>query len=290
MMRSASWSCGPQSHFSEPNTSPVRHSLCSRTSGGLPPNAPTTSATCSWPSSDARKATICVGGMSSSGSLARATISTDGWRRSRTIVVDAITASRGLGRRAATRPAAAPAEPRQVERRAWPSRRSRAKRLKRTDGRAVEVACRDRRSPARRRDRASCVRRSPPARRVGGIALVGEFERRRALAADQQPRDAPGRAGRAAPGVAVSTASIVDGVAVEPHRPAGAQRGDRAGGPAVRSKLDLADQRHMVRRPLPVPARLEHLMRRRGDRRDRARPTCGRAAGRGPSCVQSCER
>ena len=40
MIRSASLSCGPQSHFSEPNTSPVRHSLCSRTSGGLPPNAP----------------------------------------------------------------------------------------------------------------------------------------------------------------------------------------------------------------------------------------------------------
>ena len=51
MICSASLSCGPQSHFSEPNTSPVRHSLCSRTSGGLPPNAPTTSATCSCPSS-----------------------------------------------------------------------------------------------------------------------------------------------------------------------------------------------------------------------------------------------
>ena len=54
-------SCGPQSHFSEPKTSPVRHSLCSRTSGGLPPNAPTTSATCSCPSSEARKATIWRG-------------------------------------------------------------------------------------------------------------------------------------------------------------------------------------------------------------------------------------
>ena len=83
MMCSASLSCGPQSHFSDPNTSPVRHSLCSRTSGGLPPNAPTIRATCSCPSSDARNATIWVGGMSSSGSLARATISTDGCRRSR---------------------------------------------------------------------------------------------------------------------------------------------------------------------------------------------------------------
>ena len=53
MMCSAAFSCGPQSHFSDPNTSPVRHSLCSRTSGGFPPNAPISSATCSWPSSDA---------------------------------------------------------------------------------------------------------------------------------------------------------------------------------------------------------------------------------------------
>jgi hypothetical protein len=55
-------SCGPQSHLRLPNTSPVRHSLCSRTSGGLPPGAPTSSATCSLPSSRPRKATICVSG------------------------------------------------------------------------------------------------------------------------------------------------------------------------------------------------------------------------------------
>ena len=38
--RSACFNCGPQSHLRLPNTSPVRHSLCRRTSGGSPPNAP----------------------------------------------------------------------------------------------------------------------------------------------------------------------------------------------------------------------------------------------------------
>ena len=44
---SASSSCGPQSHLSEPSTSPVRHSLWSRTSGGSPFGAPISRATCS---------------------------------------------------------------------------------------------------------------------------------------------------------------------------------------------------------------------------------------------------
>ena len=72
----ASRSCGPQSHFSDPNTSPVRHSLCRRTIGGSPPNAPTTSAICSCPSASVRNTTIWVSGRPSRGSLARVRSST----------------------------------------------------------------------------------------------------------------------------------------------------------------------------------------------------------------------
>ena len=127
MICSAALSCGPQSHFSDPNTSPVRHSLCSRTSGGLPPDAPISSATCSCPSSGARKATICVGGMSSSGSLARATISTDGCARLAHDVGERDAQLGGFGDRAATSAGSSPAERASVERRAGSSRRIRAR-------------------------------------------------------------------------------------------------------------------------------------------------------------------
>ncbi|SKZ84039.1 Uncharacterised protein [Mycobacteroides abscessus subsp. abscessus] len=48
----AASSCGPQSQRSDPNTSPVRHSECTRTSTSLPvPSSPAmspiTNATCS---------------------------------------------------------------------------------------------------------------------------------------------------------------------------------------------------------------------------------------------------
>ena len=185
MMCSASLSCGPQSHFNEPNTSPVRHSLCSRTSGGLPANAPTTRATCSCPSSEARKATICVGGMSSSGSFARATISTDGLRSLPLDVVDRH-AKLGHGRIEQPQCRQQPGGAGEVERGAAVSTHSGV------IGCSGPIGARSRSRPGiGDRERARSVEPVGMAdhhrrARIGGIAFVGQVERRRPLAADQQ--------------------------------------------------------------------------------------------------------
>ena len=121
-------------------------------------------------------------------------------------------------------------------------------------------------------------------RRVGRVALVGERQRRRALAADQQPRLAAGIEDVEQFGRRRLDRDNRDRLsAVDPHRPPGAQRGDRPRTTALASNLDLADQRHMVGRPLPVAARLEHSMRHEMRRQARATPTYGRAGGRGRS-------
>ena len=189
MIRSASLSCGPQSHFSEPNTSPVRHSLCSRTSGGLPPNAPITSATCSCPSSEARKATICVSRHVVERQFARG-------RRSRPPARD-----RSRAMSSAETPASAASGVEQPQRRQQPRRAAPARARPRPSRRNRAAPDGAARSAPRSRSRpgsaiASAVVGVEPGRaldqhrlrRVGRVALVGELQRRGALAADQQPR------------------------------------------------------------------------------------------------------
>ena len=63
MRSTASRSCAPQSQRWLPNTSPVRHSLCGRTSGAGPrrpdvtaaARSPSPKARCSWPSTSPSK-------------------------------------------------------------------------------------------------------------------------------------------------------------------------------------------------------------------------------------------
>ena len=76
-------SCSPQSHRSDPKTSPVRHSECTRVSTASPsPISPSTSATCVRPSTalsyaDARKSPHSVGIVASATRVTR----TSRWRR-----------------------------------------------------------------------------------------------------------------------------------------------------------------------------------------------------------------
>ena len=225
MIFSASLSCGPQSHFNEPNTSPVRHSLCSRTSAGAPPNAPITRATCSCPSSDARKATIWVSGKSSSGSLARATSSTVGGL--------SISATETL---AASRPRIEQPQrreqsggPRQPQGRARGLGAIRRERMKRPDRPAVHVA-----AGVGERERGIGIepRRALDQHRlgrVGGVAHVGQCQSGGALAAQHERRRSVGieqlqRLGRAG----LDRKHGDRPVAIDPDRPPGAKRGDRA--------------------------------------------------------------
>ena len=98
--------------------------------------------------------------------------------------------------------------------------------------------------------------------RVGGVTLIGRAPAPGPWPAEQQRRlRLRDRADRASPGVAVSTEGRR--AAADPDRPAGAQRGDRpldrAGASAHTASSQ--DQRHMVRRPLPAAAGLEHAVR-----------------------------
>ena len=228
--RSASLSCGPQSHLSDPNTSPVRHSLWSRTSGGFPPNAPTSKATCSWPSSDARKAKICVSGMSSSGSLARATTSATSGRVES---FDTRFDRHGFGAVPADPRATVPAAGR-AERARAPGRSRFARRLngsgcERPERRAVEILRR-----VGQRQRGVGVEPGSRAistgcRRIGGVALVRERQGSRPPSADQQRRR--GLRIEQSPAIPASPSRPRRRTSgwrpFDPHGAAGAQRGDR---------------------------------------------------------------
>ena len=193
-----------------------------------------------------------------------ATISTSGCRSSRAIVFGETTiAAASVVDQPQRRQ-----QPRRARKRRAPlsrvSAQSSGNRMERPDRPAVEVLARDRRAP-------SAVSASSHSARSISTGCAGSAasrslasdERRRPLAADQQA---------ALPlGIEQVEQFRRRGLdrhdrdrlsALDPHRPPGAKRGDRPRGSArVRSNLDLADQRHMVRRPLPVAARLEHLVR-----------------------------
>ena len=223
-------------------------------------------------------------GSPSSGSLARATISTSA-PVARVDVVDATTLRRGFGRRrshsAGSRPAeraSASAAARRlgaVERRPAGAARS-APRSRSRPGSASASAASASSQGAR------SISTGAPDRR---LALVGERQRRGALAADQQRRRRSGieqveqlrRRGL--------DRDDRDGLgAVDPHRPPGAQRGDRAPDrrPCAQSSISQisgtwSDGRSQLRHGSSTSMRGE--LRRRA----RARPTYGRAGGRGRS-------
>ena len=284
MMCSASLSCGPQSHFSEPNTSPVRHSLCSRTSGGLPPNAPTTSATCSCPSSEARKATIWVGGMSSSGSLARATISTGGCDRSRSISSMRHAQSPPHFSSSSHSAGSSPAKPGKVECGARRLRHIRpaagaAARPERDRGRAPGRRCRARLAASSQASRPRTTG-APGSAASRSLARLSAAARSPLISSFASPcRD---RGGRAAPASSVSTASDRQSAPVPSIRTARPARSEAI---ALRTALKLRSRRSAARGPTAAPscgtARAPRAPS--GGRRARARPTCDRAGARGRS-------
>ena len=179
----------------------------------------------------------------SSGSLARATISTDGCRRSRTMSSTATPASRHWPDRAATTPEAARPTARGRARRVRVSAQSRGDRLERADRRRGRGRGRDRRSPAPSRRRARARARSAPARRDRRrrARLASFSAAARSPLISSRARCCRDRAGRAAPASrsrprrSRSAAGTVD-----PHRPPGAQRGDRPRGPALGAQTSIS--------------------------------------------------
>ena len=195
-------------------------------------------------------------GRPSSGSLARATISTSGARFSRAIS-SAETLGRALRRH---RPPTAPAaDPPSRARISAASRRlgaiaaapDGAARTGRGRGRG-----RDRRARAPSRHRARRARSiSTGCDRVGGVALVGELQRRGALAADQQRRaGAPDRRASSSSGVAVSTATNAIGCDAVDRAPAGRARSAAIARRIGASPLKPRSRRSAAHGPTAAPS------------------------------------
>ena len=277
----------PAIAFQAPNTSPVRHSLCSRTSGGLPPNAPTISATCSCAVVGAAEGDdLGVGQVRRAEARRARQASTVGLRRGDCARPQSPIAA--LPRSSSHSAGSSPAEPRQRERRR---------------GLLVEVerppaaAGRSARAPKSRPGSASAERaaRVEPSARGRAAPAASGSAASRSLASDKAAARAPLiSSGAARPGS--SSSSMLGGRRLDRRDrdrlfapsirtgAAGRERGDRVARPCrCRSKRELADQRHMVATAAPSCGTARAPGARRAGRQARARPTYGRAGGRGRS-------
>ena len=213
-------SCGPQSHFSCRTRRRSGIRCAAGSSGGLPPNAPITKATCSSPLAGSRKATIWLGGKSSSGSLARATIVATGVAEAAAIAAG-VDRHFGCGRLDQPQRRQQAGEPRQRQRRASAFGHARPRSLRAARSGRDRNRGRDRPAPAPLRGPAI---RSADLDRMTGLAAsrsLARPQRRRARPADQHsaPRRAD-RAGRASLRCAFRPTGSV--VCADPDRPAGA--------------------------------------------------------------------